>query len=717
MKTLQLLIALFFGMAVYGQQTQSPYLRILTKNANIPLKSSNAKVQISGTIAHVQITQVYQNLGKKPIEAEYVFPLSTMAAVHKMDMSIGDRTIHAKIYEKKKAKVIYDKAIKSGKRAAKLDQERPNVFKMNVGNILPNDEITIDIFYTELLVPTVGEYEFVLPSVVGPRFTGESKSNETTFGLAYATSGISETFTYNFNLCLDAGMPIQKITSNTHKININYADKTSAEIYLSKNNEQPSNRDFILKYALRGNKINSGLLLYEGKDENFFAYLMEPPAKTTIKQIPPREYVFIVDVSGSMRGYPLDVSKKLMRNLLGNLRAVDSFNILVFAGSSDVFKTMPVIANSENITEAMQFISGNFGGGGTRLLQALNKAYSLPRLHANNSRSMVIITDGYVSVEKRAFQIIKDNLNQANVFTFGIGSSVNRHLINGMAKVSNSESFIATNEDDAYKMAEKFKNYIETPVLTQIKLETEGFEIYDMEPSSISDVFASRPILVFGKWKGDAKGKIIVSGNQGSGKFRKEYNIAKASLSKNNVALKYLWARKKIELLDDYNLANSNSKQSVIDLGLKYNLLTQYTSFVAVDNEIVNKDGYVKTIKQPLPMPKNVSNSAVGAEASVKGKTLAKKSYHISITSQNMTKSFERQLKMWFKFNYSDFIKTQLNIYDAIKIHFDKNGLVTKIDVKKDGKWTQNAALKQLLLTKPIKAQNITKSMSVIFKY
>ena len=248
----------------------------------------------------------------------------------------------------------------------------------------------------------------------------------------------------------------------------------------------------------------------------------------------------------------------------------------------------------------------------------------------------MVITDGYISVEKNVFEFIENNLNKANVFTFGIGNGINRYLLDGIARVSNSASFVATTKEEAYKVAKKFKNYIASPLLTQIKIETNGFDIYDVEPKTIPDVFADRPILIYGKYKGKPIGNLTITGIQGNGKFKQEIRVGNGKLSEQNEAIKYLWARKKIERLIDYKRNfGEDVKQQVIELGLNYNLATEFTSFVAVDYEVVNKKGRLKQVKQPLPLPKNVNLSAVGAAASIKGKSTYKRSYRISISISN----------------------------------------------------------------------------------
>jgi len=306
--------------------------------------------------------------------------------------------------------------------------------------------------------------------------------------------------------------------------------------------------------------------------------MMQPPKRFTEKQIPAREYIFIVDVSGSMNGFPLEVSKKLLRDLIGNLRPVDKFNVLLFAGGSNALSEKSLAATPENIKRAIHVIDNEHGAGGTQILPALNRALALPR-EEGISRTVIIATDGYVHVEKEAFDIIRNNLNKANMFAFGIGSGVNRYLIEGMAKAGMGESFVVINQSEAVGKAAKFRKYIESPLLTQINVEYEDFDVYDVEPVSIPDVMAQRPVIVFGKWRGNPKGKIRLHGYAGGGeKYISTADVSSVKPLNSNLALKYLWARKRIEILADYQkLVNDNQTETITSLGLKYNLLTSHT--------------------------------------------------------------------------------------------------------------------------------------------
>ncbi len=612
-----LILVQFSLFAQENDKTESPYFFVKSENSEteqMPLISTDVKVEIIGVIAEVHIQQVYKNTGKNTIEAIYVFPSSTKAAIHKMDMQIGERILEARIYEKNKAKKIYNDAKKEGKTTSLLEQERPNVFKMSVANIMPGDTIITNLYYTELLVPEEGIYEFVYPTVVGPRYSNPENENavsEDFVNNPYTQEGEKPLYTFDIEINIDAGMPLNGANCKTHNFDINFINKNKAVCKLEKSDKFEGNRDVIFNYSLIGNNINSGLLMFEGKDENFFLLMMQPPKRKEIRQTPPKEYIFIIDISGSMEGFPIDVSKKLISDLLNNLNNKDKFNIILFAGTSFIMSKKSLQVNEANIQKAMDVIKDQNGSGGTELSSAIKKGMEL-KSDEQMSRTYVVITDGYISQEAETFELIRDNPSQSNFFVFGIGRSVNRFLIEGIAKVGNGEPFIVTNKSEATEKANLFRKYIESPVLTNIKVEFEGFKAYDIIPNSYADVFADRPILVYGKWKGNPKGKIKVSGFTGKDTYLQEFDIEKTSNTNSNEALKYLWARKKIELLDDYAsfTSSNNSKEEVTELGLKYSLLTKYTSFVAVDS-VIRNTGNSETVNQPLPLPEGVSNNAV----------------------------------------------------------------------------------------------------------
>ncbi len=604
-----------------GDKTLSPYFFVKSDDPNLdrlPLKSTSAVANISGVIADVVVTQVYKNEGKKALEAIYVFPASTRAAVYGMKMVIGKRVIEAKIKKRDEARRDYEDAKKQGKSASLLEQQRPNVFQMNVANIMPGDEIRVELKYTEILVPTDRIYEFVYPTVVGPRYSNKPADgtlpSEKWVQNPYLHEGEKPTYAFDMTVNVAGGMPIKELASTSHKVNTAFNGPANVKVTLDRSEKKGGNRDYILRWRLAGDRIQSGLLLYPGEKENFFLCVLQPPKKVKSAQIPGREYVFVVDVSGSMHGFPLDISKRLLRSLIGNLRPTDTFNVLLFSGGSRLMSKRSLPATKENVDNAINVIDRQRGGGGTELLPALNRVLTLPKPE-NYSRSIIVVTDGYVRVEEEVFDLIRTHLNDANVFAFGIGSSVNRHIIEGMARVGMGEPFVITKPADAPAQADRFREMIESPVLTKVKVGFKGFSAYDVEPVSIPDVLPDRPVMVFGKYKGEAKGTITVTGVSGSGRFTESINVATVKPLKENLALRYLWARHRITLLSDYNRLHSSDKRvkEVTDLGLAYNLLTAYTSFVAVDNEVRNTGEKPETVNQPLPLPQGVSDYAVGS--------------------------------------------------------------------------------------------------------
>lgn len=582
-----------------------------------PLKNTEVKVTISGVIADVVVTQEYANTGASPINGSYIFPASTRAAVHGMSMRVNDDIITAKIQEKEEAKETFTQAKKEGKSASLLEQQRPNVFSMDVANIMPGDVITIELKYTELLVPTDNIYQFVYPTVVGPRYSSQSLSEAPAADLwvenPYLQPGADPKTRFSIEVDISSGLALQELVCTSHSVEPSWESASVAAITLKHGEPFGGDRDFILNYRLAGEEIETGMMLYEKGDENFFLLMVQPPEKVAPEDIPAREYIFIVDVSGSMSGFPLNTAKELMANLIGTLRSTDRFNVLLFAGSSQLFSPVSLPATGENLKKATRVIDKARGGGGTELLAALKRAMALPGDEAV-SRTIVMVTDGYITAEKDAFLEIYENRNRANVFAFGIGSSVNRYLIEGIAKAGGGEPFVVTRPAEAAATAKTFRSYIEAPVLTDIAIDYEGFDTYDVEPRAYADLFARRPLVVIGKYHGEAAGNIRLSGVGGSGDFERNVEVKAENNLEMNKVLPFLWARKRLSGLADYNVAgkDSDTRAEIVSLGLTYNLLSEYTSFVAVHEQVRNPGGAAQDVKQPLVLPKNVSALAVG---------------------------------------------------------------------------------------------------------
>jgi Ca-activated chloride channel homolog len=611
------------------EKTESPYFFVKSDNPGVdqlPLKSTQVNVKVSGVIADVTVVQTYKNEGQRAIEAKYVFPGSTRAAVHGMNVRLADRLITAKIREKQQAKIEYDAAKAEGKTAALLEQHLPNVFQMNVANIMPGDDVKVELRYTELLVPTDGKYQFVFPTVVGPRYNSPSSPNS---GSQANASWVAQPYlpqgqntptsaaapAFDIHVTLNTPIGVKEVSSPSHVVN-SYTERGGVTMVgLNPTADPTNNRDFILDYRLAGDKIESGVMLYKGQDENFFLAMVEPPKAPPATAINPRDYIFVVDISGSMHGFPLNTAKGVLRELIGGLRPSDTFNVMLFSGSNRLLSPQSVPATKANIEQAIRTIDQEGGGGSTELIPALKRVYAQPKA-ADVSRTIVVVTDGYVSVEREAFELVRNNLSRANVFSFGIGSSVNRHLMEGLARAGMGEPFIITKPAEAAEQAARFRKMIDSPVLTNVKVRFEGLDVYDVEPRNLPDLLAQRPLIVFGKWRGDAKGKLIVEGQSANGPVQQRMDISATNMT-DTAALRHLWARHRIASLSDQEAMEGGDafSKAITELGLQYSLLTQYTSFLAVDQVVRNKaPADSSSVNQPSPLPQGVENTALGAE-------------------------------------------------------------------------------------------------------
>ncbi len=609
------------------QQTESPYFLVRGGAPGVdqlPLKDTEVSVQVSGVIAEVRVVQHYRNEGQAAIEADYVFPGSSRAAVGGLQVRLGERVVTAQIREKQQARIEFAAARQEGKTAALLEQHRPNVFQMRVAGILPGDDVQVELRYTELLLPQDGRYAFVFPTVVGPRYAhAASQGGATWAAQPTLRAGEPPASRFTLQMQLDAPLPLQDIRSRTHAIDVVQTQERPrhARVRLADTAGPANNRDFVLDYGLAGDELAAGLMLSEGRGpnaENFFLALVAPPKAVAATQIAPREYIFVVDISGSMHGFPLDTAKAMLQRLLKGLRPTDRFNVLLFSGSSRMLAPQSVPATQAHIARALSALDQTMGAGGTELIPALRRVYEQPKAPAV-ARTIVVVTDGYVTVEQEAFALVRRHLDQANLFAFGIGSAVNRALLEGLARAGGGEPFVITDPVQAPEQAARFRRMVESPVLTSVKLQFEGLDVYDLEPAVQPDVLGERPVLVFGKWRGQPVGRMRVQGHAAAGPWQQTVEVQPVPAGQ-AAALPALWARHRIaQLADQEALEGSDAQRAAItQLGLDYALLTPYTSFIAVDQVVRNPaPGASRRVQQPQPLPQGVEESALaiaGAE-------------------------------------------------------------------------------------------------------
>ena len=609
-----------------GNSSSSPYFQVIGNrddgsNEALPLKSSAATVTIDGTIARVHLSQRYANSGRVPLEAIYVFPASTRAAVHGMTLTTGGRVIAARIQESVKAKAEYLAAKAQKKTAALLEEHRPNVFQMSVANLLPGDDVNVEIDWSET-IPAVGStYEFVFPTVIGPRYTGGTAAGagETWTANPHLHAGVKSPTTFELTASLTTTLPLAEVTCPSHPVMVDFQGKDRASVKINtKSGEEAANRDFILRWKLGNSQVDAGLLLHRGAATNHFLLQVTPPPRVGLDQIPPRDYVMVIDVSGSMAGFPLDTAKNLLKNLVKGLRADDTFNVIRFASDSGVLSETPLAANDANLSLAREFIDSQTSQGGTELEAALTRAFALPG-GENRSRSILLITDGFITADAETSALVRANIGSANLFTFGIGSSVNRELLESVARAGGGEPIIVTTIKEAAPAAAALREMVSNPVLAKVQITAVGVVLGSLAPDPYPDVFAARPLVVTGTWTGEPRGKIVVRGIGGNGAaFEKTIDLAEAVAvtGLDHPALPLLWARERVRKLTDAKRGEESIRE-ITALGLGYSLLTPYTSFLAVDESPREFDGLAQTVRQPQPLPQGVCESAISGGAAM----------------------------------------------------------------------------------------------------
>jgi Ca-activated chloride channel homolog len=597
------------------------------KQQAFTLTNTDVKGKISGNISRVEVTQTFQNPYDKPLEAIYVFPLPDQAAVDDMEIKIGDRVIKGDIKKREEAKEIYDRARREGRTAGLLEQERDNIFTQSLANIKPGEQIKVTIRYTESLKFEQGDYEFVFPMVVGPRYiTGTAiDPNGNTIQVPDA-SRINppvlkpETRSGNditVSLQIDAGVPIRNLYSTSHRIDVQNSGETM-QLKLAAG-DNIANKDLIVRYKVSSDRTAPTILTTTTDQGSHFATYLIPAIAYRADQIVPKDVVFLMDTSGSQSGDPILKSRELMRRFINGLNPNDTFTIIDFSSTTRQLSSYPLQNTVSNRQKAMNYIDQVDANGGTELMNGINAVTNFPSSSDGRIRSVVLITDGYIGNDNEVIAAVQKNLKPGNrLYSFGVGSSVNRYLLERVAEMGRGTSRVVRQDEPTQEVAEKFFRQINNPVLTNIQVKWEGDgaapEIY---PSNAPDLFAEQPLVLFGK-KGDrTNGKLKITGIAAGGERYEQTLAVNFEKDNSNLGIAQLWGRARIK--DLMNQMFGGEVKSLVDAvtqtALNYRLLSQYTAFVAVSEEVrVNPDGGKVTVNVPVEMPQGVNFGMISGE-------------------------------------------------------------------------------------------------------
>jgi Ca-activated chloride channel family protein len=597
-----------------------------------PLEHTDVEGWITGDIAHVRVTQGFSNPYSEPIEAVYVFPLPENSAVNDMVMQIGSRTIRGLIKEREEAKQIYEQAKQAGKTASLLEQERPNIFTQSVANIMPGDPIEITIWYVQDLRYDHGRYEFSFPMVVGPRYIpgsplpgpdaggGWSPDTDQVPDASRITPPVLKPdertgHDISLTLHLDPGVPAQDIWSKAHDIVVDSYTGIPIDITLADHDTIP-NKDFDLSWRVATERPEVGVLTYRDDRSGYFMLILQPKADFDPAEITPKEMVFCLDTSGSMSGLPIEKSKEAVKLALQQMGPRDTFQVIRFAGDSSTFAPEPVSATSDNVARALKFVEQMQGGGGTEMLKGIEASLAFPA-DPNRLRIVAFLTDGYIGNEADILARIQKQLGDARIFSFGIGSSVNRYLLVKMAQMGRGAvQFVRWDENPDLAVG-NFVDRIARPYLTDISIDWGGLAVEDIYPSYVPDLFADQPVILHGCYREPGRGLITIRGSIAGRPWETTKEVTLPAEETEHDALASLWARARIEELMDQMFAGEDPeiKAQVIELAIAYRLMSAYTSFVAVEERIVNRDGKPVTVQVPVPMPEGVSYEGVFGKA------------------------------------------------------------------------------------------------------
>ncbi len=601
-----------------------------------PLKHTDVQIQVSGPLARAQVTQQFENPYPDKIEAVYTFPLPQNAAVDDMTLTVGDRVVKGKIKKREEARAIYEAAKRRGNVAGLLDQERPNIFTQSVANILPGEQISITISYVEALSYDAGRYSVMFPMVVGPRYIpGESLAQEPSpqplgGGWAYDTDQVPDAsritppvlkpdmrsgHDLSLSVTIESGVAIQDIRSTTHDIEVSNHNNSQAEVRLKRESTIP-NKDFILTYRVAGKNIEDAILTHRKGQDGFFTLLLQPPDRVTTDAVTPKELVFVLDTSGSMSGFPLDKAKETMRLAIEGLNPHDTFNLITFAGDTHILFPEPVRATPSNVRKAQNFLASRRGGGGTEMMKAIRTALD-PSDSQEHVRIVCFMTDGYIGNDLAIVDEIQQHPN-ARVFAFGIGNSVNRFLLDKMAEHGRGEVEYVGLQDDGSAAAHRFHERVQHPLLTDISIDWEDLDVSEVYPKRLPDLFSAKPLVVKGRYTTPGKATIRLRGKVAGRSVVRNIEVEFPGYEPRHDVLATLWARTKIAdlMAKDYRgiqrgTTKTNVKDAITQLGLDYRLMTQFTSFVAVEELVITEGGRPRRVDVPVEMPDGVSYEGV----------------------------------------------------------------------------------------------------------
>ena len=585
----------------------------------VPLEHTRVHIRVAGHLAHATVSQTFKNPYPKKIEAVYVFPLPTNAAVRGYALKVGQRVIRGELLRRGEARAVYRRAREAGKVAALLTQERPNIFTQRVANLEPGKKVQIQVSYVSALPYDSGTRELVFPMVTGPRFVLRKKGAPPSARLSspMLPPALRSGHDISLRVDLQAGLPVSALHSPSHLIRVTrHGQKTRVEIDAT---DSIPNKDFVLRYTVAGLRPRAAALTHRPAPgaAGHLMLTVQPPEERFPANVAPRELIFVVDTSSSMTGAPLDKAVELVAFSLRNLGPRDTFQIVRFSDGSASLGPSMIANRPRNVKLALTWLRGLRAAGGTRVIRGVEAALALPH-DPGRLRMVVFITDGYVGNEAQILSLVSRRMGASRLFSFGVGTAVNRYLLEEMATLGRGAVQVVRPDEPTAAAVDRFFARICSPVLTDLSVElTGGLRFTEAAPARLPDLFVGQPLVLRARLHGAGAGVAVVRGRSGSGEgVRLEVPVVFPRARHGNPALALTWARARITTLQRRQLRDRDPRlrEQITRLALTHGLLTRYTAFVAVDQRSATR-GTGSTVFVPVDRPQGM----MGAQGSKGG--------------------------------------------------------------------------------------------------
>jgi len=594
---------------------------------DVPLEHTDVKITVDGFLAEATVTQRFRNPYPDKIEAVYLFPLPTGAAVSAMQITSGDRVIEGTIQERQTATRIYEAARSHGQIAALLAQERPNLFTQSVANLEPRAAIDVTLHYVQRLGYDRGGYEVVFPMVAGPRYVpaaARGKIDPAAVQPAVLPAGVRSSHDINLAVELDAGVAIEGIASSSHQIAIERAAGSPARARVTiRPGDTIPNKDFVLRYQVAGAAPAFAVLGHRGDpaSDGSFVLVAQPPAAAAPAQIAPREIVFVLDTSSSMRGAPLDKAKELIRTVLADLRPDDTFQIVRFDDQASALGPAPIANKPRNVELTLQWLAALDAAGATEMTTGIAAALAVPH-DPQRLRIIAFITDGYVGNEDEIIQRVGSHAGEARLFAFGVGSAVNRYLLEEMAAAGRGAAQFVRPDEPTREAVAAFEQRIDAPVLTDVAIDWGGLAVSEVTPRAVPDLFVGQPVVVSGRYARGGTATVTIRGKQAGRDVRFAVPVTLPERADDHPAIATVWARERIAELSRRLVRKADPEiqrqieRQIIELSIAHHVLTQLTAFVAVDRSRATAGGPARRVAVPVEIPDAAASVAAQGDGS-----------------------------------------------------------------------------------------------------